>query len=219
MYIAIISDLIGSREISDRNRAQAALNRTLEACSEHFASDLAARFTITVGDEFQGLLKPSADPFHMLDWIEFHLEDMGFRSGIGLGEIATDIRTDRALGADGSAFWNARDAINSVHDHDDYGAVKTRLAGLPAELLSPANDLLAAGDAIKSGWTPLQRDTFRRLLDLGIYDHRFEQKAVAESLGITDVALYKRLRSSQMKLYLRTRNTLHRMLLLRSGEE
>lgn len=213
MYIAIISDLIGSRELADRNKAQQALHSTLEQCNENFKDELAARFTITVGDEFQGLLKPEANPFHILDWIEFHLETLNFRSGIGIGEITTDIIEDRALGADGSAFWNAREAISSVHDHNDYGAVRTRVEGISTDVDSLVNDLLAATDMIKSGWTTLQRETFRELLDLGIYDARFEQKSIAESLEISDVALYKRLRSSQMKLYLRSRGTLHRTLI------
>ena len=97
--------------------------------------------------------------------------------------------------------------------------MKTAILGLGDPLDALCNDLLATGDALKAGWTQLQRETFGTLLELGIYTDSFEQKTVAAELGITDVALYKRLKSSNMKLYLRSRGTLQAVVQATAGSQ
>ena len=205
VYIGIIGDLITSRTIADRGAAQKQLQAALEGVNTRFQAHLASRFTITLGDEFQGLLLPGAPVFLMLDLIESALYPHPCRFGIGLGPMLTPIRHELSIGADGPAFWNAREAIKSVHAQDDYGRTRTRLMGC-ADLHAPLiNSLLATTDGIKRSFSDLQWNTFFSLISEGIYSDSFDQQAAAERLGITPEALYRRLKISGIKLYLRSR--------------
>ncbi|MGA9192115.1 MAG: SatD family protein, partial [Anaerolineales bacterium] len=56
VYLAIIGDVIRSRQVADRASLQARLAHALSRLNSDEPADLAARFVLTVGDEFQGLL-------------------------------------------------------------------------------------------------------------------------------------------------------------------
>lgn len=217
-YLGIIGDLIGSRELTPRDKAQQALQAALEQANRKHQASLASRFTVTLGDEFQGLLKAGAPVFQILDEIEAALAPYPCRFGIGLGSMATPINPKLSIGADGEAYWHARDAIKSVHDSDDYGLTRTRLLGLPEALTPLANDLLALTDAVKRGFTSTQQQTFQTLLQLNIYGESFDQKAAALHMGITEAALYRRLKLSGIKSYLRSRANLQALLNREAGE-
>ena len=55
-YIAIIGDIKSSKKLSDRKAVQDKLKRVLMKVNEKYDRDIASKFTITLGDEFQGLL-------------------------------------------------------------------------------------------------------------------------------------------------------------------
>lgn len=213
LYVGVIGDLIASRKLPQRAAAQAALQAALDAVNARFAAHLAARFVITLGDEFQGLLKPSAPVFEILDVLEARLGSQPCRFGVGVGAMATPINPDMSIGADGPAFWHARDAITSVHEQHDYQQTRTRIRGLNAHDEPIINNLLALSDHIKRGWTALQRETFAHLLTLRIYTDNFDQQSAAEDMGITAVALYRRLKISGIKVYLRSRADLNTWLI------
>ncbi|HHH5066394.1 TPA: SatD family protein [Streptococcus pyogenes] len=69
------------------------------------------------------------------------------------------------------------------------------------------NSLLAAGDAIKANWRASQWEIFDTLLDLGIYEEYFDQQRLGKQLSLSSSALSKRLKSSHVKIYLRTRQS------------
>ena len=55
-YIAIIGDIKNSKKIQDRNRFQQKFKKILDQINIKYADSIASNFTITLGDEFQGLL-------------------------------------------------------------------------------------------------------------------------------------------------------------------
>ncbi|NLG57491.1 MAG: DNA-binding protein [Clostridiales bacterium] len=218
-YIGFIGDLIGSREIKSRAQAQTALQEALNQVNARYQDCIASRLVITLGDEFQGLLMPSAPFLQMLDEIEARLLPYACRFGIGLGTMATAINPEMSIGADGEAFWLARAAITSVHDSDDYGKTRTRLRGASAATEPLINDLLALSDGMKRGWARKQQQTFADLLFQGIYQEDFDQTAAAKRMGITPEALYGRLKLSGIKTYLRSRANLQRMIATQEKRE
>ena len=211
-YYAIIGDLIESRKIEKRDEAQKQLNHALQNVNRRFSAMIASKFVVTLGDEFQGLLHLKAPLFEMLDWIASDLPAYPFRVGIGFGSMETSINPEESIGADGEAFWHARAAIEFIHDNNDYGTTAIGFLGLDEMKTQTINDLLAATDLIKSNWTPLQRETFNSILSQGIYSDDFSQKKCAQNLQISEVAFYKRLKSSNIKLYLRCRSNLQNTL-------
>lgn len=207
-YFAVIGDFIDSRKIENRDLAQAKFRHALEKINRDFSKTIASKFTITLGDEFQGLLYPGAPIFKILDVIEMELLAYPFRIGIGFGSVTQPVNPNISIGADGKAYWNARSAIEFIHDKTDYGTSRTYFLGFDNTKNRLINDLLASTDLIKSKWSRIQRETFSVLLDMGIYEEDFSQKTIAQFMRISEVALYKRLKAGNIKLYLRCRKNL-----------
>ena len=211
-YIAIIGDMIDSKDIANRFEGQQQLKACLDKLNKKYQAVLASKFSITLGDEFQGLLMAEAPLFQMIDEINQSMEGINLRFGIGLGKILTDINPEVSLGADGPAYWYAREAINHIHQKNDYGNTQLAVRMDEKEGEEVINSLLAASEAIKASWRDSQKVLLQTLLELGIYEERFEQQALAQALQLNSSALSKRLKSSSIKVYLRARNTALKLL-------
>ena len=105
MYCAIIGDLVNSRTLpaSERQATQTRLKIVLHEVDEKWQTSVAARFIITLGDEFQGLLHTVSPAIEIATYILDRLYPQQVRFGIGYGELHTTINPDMALGADGPA--------------------------------------------------------------------------------------------------------------------
>ena len=186
MYLALIADVIDSKIVQERFDLQKQLEKTLQKINELFADYLASSFTLTLGDEFQ--LKPTQ-----------------LRFGIGLGEIVTDIDPLQSIGADGPAYWNARAAINLVHQKNDYGNTQIYFSSGNDSRDLVVNALIASGEAIRSSWRESQEEILLNLLKRSVYSETFSQQELAQALAINPSALSKRLKSSSIRVYLRGR--------------
>lgn len=206
MYLALIADVIDSKTVQERFDLQKQLEKTLQKINELFKDYLASSFTLTLGDEFQALLKMDAPVFQIIDTLRSELKPTQLRFGIGLGEIVTDIDPLQSIGADGPAYWNARAAINLVHQKNDYGNTQIYfLSGNDDSKDSVVNALIASGEAIRSGWRESQEEILLDLLKRYVYSESFSQQDLAQSLAINPSALSKRLKSSSIRVYLRGR--------------
>ena len=78
MYYAIIGDMVGSRTLPGRSMAQTSLRDTLAKVNDAFHADIAAKFTVTLGDEFQGLLHMGARTLSAVRMIEDAMEREGY---------------------------------------------------------------------------------------------------------------------------------------------
>jgi len=205
MYLALIADVIDSKMVQERFDLQKQLEKTLQTMNELFGEFLASNFTLTLGDEFQALLKVDAPVFQMIDTLRSELTPTQLRFGIGLGEIVTDIDPLQSIGADGPAYWNARAAINLVHQKNDYGNTQIYFSCGKEKQDFFVNALIASGEAIRSGWRGSQEEILLDLLKRCVYSENFSQQDLAQSLAINPSALSKRLKSSSIRVYLRGR--------------
>lgn len=205
MYLALIADVIDSKMVQERFDLQKQLEKTLQTMNELFGEFLASNFTLTLGDEFQGLLKVDAPVFQIIDTLRSELTPTQLRFGIGLGEIVTDIDPLQSIGADGPAYWNARAAINLVHQKNDYGNTQIYFSCGKEKQDFFVNALIASGEAIRSGWRGSQEEILLDLLKRCVYSENFSQQDLAQSLAINPSALSKRLKSSSIRVYLRGR--------------
>lgn len=71
-----------------------------------------ARFVVTIGDEFQGLLSDGRVLPDLLWDMHYEFQSRLLRVGIGFGAIDTPIGRN-AINVDGPALHNAREAINA----------------------------------------------------------------------------------------------------------
>ena len=205
MYLALIADVIDSKMVQERFNLQKQLEKTLRKMNELFGDYLASCFTLTLGDEFQALLKMDAPVFQIIDTLRSELSPTQLRFGIGLGEIVTAIDPLQSIGADGPAYWNARAAINLVHQKNDYGNTQVYFASGNDSKDLLVNALIASGEAIRSGWRGRQEEILLDLLKRSVYSETFSQQELAQSLAIQPSALSKRLKSSSIRVYLRGR--------------
>ena len=205
MYLALIADVIDSKMVQERFNMQKQLEKALRKMNELFGDYLASCFTLTLGDEFQALLKVDAPVFQIIDTLRSELIPTQLRFGIGLGEIVTAIDPLQSIGADGPAYWNARAAINLVHQKNDYGNTQIYFSSGNDSKDLLVNALIASGEAIRSGWRGSQEEILLDLLKRFVYSENFSQQDLAQSLDINPSALSKRLKSSSIRVYLRGR--------------
>ena len=122
---ALIADIIRSRDLPDRRRAQRVIHETLDRAAEGLA--LTQRPYATVGDELQAVSTTLADALALT--LRTHLllpEGLGLRFGIGVGTISEVEGVAGRLIQDGSAWWAAREAIESAHRLQDEGRAFVR---------------------------------------------------------------------------------------------
>lgn len=205
LYFALIGDLIDSKEIAERNRVQEQMRACLATINNKYDSLIVSDFSLTLGDEFQGLLALDAPLFKIIDEINLKLSPYAVRFGIGVGQIVTRIDPKQSIGADGPAYWYARAAIEHVHDRNDYGNTKLSVATADQAQMDTVNALLSSTEFIKSNWRSSQRIVFDTLLTQDIYKEQFEQGPIARHLDLNVSAFSKRLKSSGIKLYFRSR--------------
>ncbi|CAN5163545.1 SatD family protein [soil metagenome] len=108
--VAVIADLVKSREQPDRALAQARVVAALDEANREVPA--VQPFAPTVGDEFQALY--GSVPAAILSTLLLRLvlpEGLDLRFGIGVGEYRTVSGDVADVIQDGSAWWSARSAI------------------------------------------------------------------------------------------------------------
>lgn len=117
MYVAMTCDLIGSRQLHNRQEAQYHLISVLAKVNQKFKGMIQSPFAITRGDEWQGLLKYPSMYMEVIKYLEKELAPLGFYTGIGIGEISYEDPNLSVNQLDGPAFYLARDALNYAKEH------------------------------------------------------------------------------------------------------
>ncbi|MEJ2545499.1 MAG: SatD family protein [Calditrichaceae bacterium] len=109
----IISDIIGSRKLNDRERHewQLFLKSSIIQINEKFSSYIEAPFMITKGDEFQGVLKKIGSVHSIVMEFERLIFPLTMRFGVGHGVIQK-MGSKIPIEMDGPAFHRAQAALN-----------------------------------------------------------------------------------------------------------
>ena len=209
-YIAIIGDIIQSKQETKRANIQLKLEKTLKKINLEFSSDISANFGITLGDEFQGLLHNPRNVLAMLETIEMDLAPVKIRFGIGIGTITTTtIERYYPLGADGPAYHNARNMIDQLKDIEK----KKKKEQYSYLLKSNRNDFDILINALfsqlhlqKSSWTARQTEIIQ------VYHKVPNQTEVANTLGITQSTVQKGLAAAGYYYYENSLNAIQESL-------
>jgi len=112
--IAIIGDLIRSRQINDRSLFQENLKNTFQDINKKSKVSILSPFTITLGDEFQAVYKNPDRIFYDYWCIVEAIYPVKVRVALGFHELNTKINRLEAIGMDGPAFHEARDGLLSM---------------------------------------------------------------------------------------------------------
>lgn len=176
----MIGDMIDSSSLRrfERPEAQREFAELISDLNHRFRKQLLARFVITLGDEFQGLLRDGSVIPQLVRMVELY-PHRDFRLGFGFGTIDTPIPY-KAINVDGPALHNARAAIDRAKLEDRPGGVFVGFG--------PQIDRIAYGYArilrhVRERMTAQQR----RVLQLMSTELR--QNEVADQMGITKQAV------------------------------
>ncbi len=113
MTIAVIADIVASRQLADRAGAQRVIAEAVQRV-EHDLPVATAPLTAVVGDELQGEYASLTDALASLLLLRLALpDDVDCRFGIGVGDTRP-IELDGRTLPEGPAWWAARDAIEHV---------------------------------------------------------------------------------------------------------
>ena len=211
-YIAIIGDIKDSKKIADRKNVQNKLNEVLQRINKKYESEISAKFMITLGDEFQGLLFKGEKVLDIIEEIQMEMYPIRIRFGIGVGEITTDINLEMAIGADGPGYYNARTAIETIKKNEQKNTAQASDIQIEVEddkycLSDTLNTIFSLMAVIRDDWSQRQRQIIWE------YDkYKCSQAECAERLGITQSSVQRSLVKGNYYAYKNARETVSKVL-------
>lgn len=208
-YIALIGDIMNSKEISNRFDIQEKLKYVLKKVNVIYTTNIACKFIITLGDEFQGLLSCGENVLDIIEYIQQEMYPVKIRFGIGIGKISTDIDSQKALGADGPCYYKAREAIENVKKEEQKSKTHASYINIQIEndtedLSKLLNTVLSLISILKDNWTNQQRETIKTIKYCG-----GNQVKCAKKLNIAQSSVQRRLSNGNYYSYKKAIDTLN----------
>jgi hypothetical protein len=185
--IAIIGDIVASKEMEQRSVFQRKLGKVLAQTTAQ-ARQLASPYTITLGDEFQAVYRKADLLFADVFGIMADIHPVRARFAFGVGALTTRINSTQALGMDGPAFHDARAALMALKNDGRL----FRIAGQPPEAWGLARHVLNYLSHQVEGWS-----RNRLLVTAGLLRGR-PVKEIEADLQISRVAVYKNIRAAAL---------------------
>lgn len=205
VYTAVIGDIKDSKKILNRGQIQEKLNIVLKQVNEIYDTDISAKFIITLGDEFQGLLKNNRHLLDIIKYIQREMYPVLLRFGIGIGQITTDIFQEAAIGADGPAYYAAREMIEHLREQEkkmkkQAADIQISIYGTESFEITEINTILALMKLIEDGWSEKQRFTIWDMSQNG-----GSQEECARRINTTQPTIARRLAEGNYLTYERAR--------------
>ena len=180
IYIALVADVVASRGLpaAVRSRLQRRLLSAMPDFNRRWRKALAARFAVTLGDEFQCLLTSPAPIWEIAHVVRATLAEVDWVIACGRGSLTTPLTAGRtAPELDGPCFHEARSALETAKRNHrlfafgGFGAATTTL-----------NAFAGYYSALHWSWTPRQRRA-AKLLRCG------DPSSVAAALKVSQSAV------------------------------
>jgi hypothetical protein len=194
---------------------QKKLKECLDNINHAYPEAILADFMITLGDEFQGILKSPLSLFEMISRVKIEMNPVKIRFGIGIGELLTPIDRKMSIGTDGPAWWEARNMINELKGNEKglKELSDIRISGLKDQNLQSLINLnLSLCHSIENNWTKDQAEIINHIiLDHGLRTD-FVQKNIANELRISPSNLNKKLKLSLFYDYVGVKTQIAKLL-------
>jgi hypothetical protein len=201
-YLAVFGDIERSRIVGNREMTQRALKKRLDEVNYRFSQDLAVPFTISMGDEYQGLLKEPTQAISLLNALDV-AGLLSFRFGLGWGTVETGWST-RTSEMDGPCFHAARSAIERGKIEERWVTFSTAVED--EDLVNVINGVWRLVQLIRDGWTEKQHSAV--LIRRG----KHTSKATAEQMGMDKSTLSKMLKAANYKVLIEAERTLELLM-------
>jgi len=225
MYFAVIGKIISAEKMESQARyeMQYKVDEILTQINKECKNDIAYDFRLTLGDEFQGLIKNASAVLEILDKMEYLADPLNLCFGIGIGPIYSAINKKNSTRPDGPAFWNAGFAIQQLKKDKSYTRPKILFENddnehHKNEWIELINESLNLCDFIEKGWTEKQKQIIRESIFRYGYDMKVPQKELADLFKISVPAMNVHIKRSGYYNYLSLRKTISEALQKEWGE-
>jgi hypothetical protein len=204
-YAILMADIVGSESAPSIKTVHRTFNKAIDAANETYAATIASPLTITLGDEFQGLLTGLEHAWDVAAALRLRLlvADVPCRFVIGTATLETPLNTRQAWNMMGPGFSAARDKL------DDKESTNAYRFSLPDEPIveSLMNAIGGALTQTELEWTPTQLAYFAK-----VREAKRTNAEVAKSLGVTARSLYKVLHAARAEFHNRLAEVLRAAL-------
>jgi hypothetical protein len=201
-YYILMADIVGSSKVAgnklmkDFQKVVAEINLEQEAL-------LLSPLTITLGDEFQGIVKDLKTGLETIIKIEEalikHQQDFKLRYVLHYGIIETPINKEIAHGMLGTGLATARKKLEELKGKKD-NRFQIDTGNLKTDIL--LNNLLFLYQSILDSWSPKDYSL------ISTFWEKQDYKQVAEHFGKVNSLMWKRERSLKLKEYAVIKETL-----------
>lgn len=171
-YVALIGDLVGSRDMDDRSSSQEFVRRAIDEMNEELGETTVAPITLTGGDEWKTLFREPSCVVDVIDRMSDALHPIQVRWGAGRGGLDTPL-VEEVGALDGPCFHHARAAIEEASKEKGWVHVRG-FSPLHDEVLSALFSVLGA---LRTSWTDHQIEYIRAVRGR-------TQKEAARELGL-----------------------------------
>lgn len=185
IYCAIIGDIVHSRQIKNRQAFQDEFKQIISNVNEKYSQYIASNFTVTLGDEFQGLLTSTHMSYKIIKDIKKRLYPINLVFGVGIGEMYTDFSKEISIGSDGPSYHYAREMVEKAKKKKPSICYKS--GSIEDDLI---NSLIYFIEACESSRTKRQSHIVE------LYNNLDSQKEVAITLDIKQPVVSKVLKNS-----------------------
>ncbi|MEX2719975.1 MAG: SatD family protein [Candidatus Wukongarchaeota archaeon] len=188
MHLAcvITVDIKGSKKLKNRAEVQNKILNLLSSLNKEFNSFLIADFMMTLGDEFQGVLKTTSVILNIYKYVKKNLP-VGFYCGVGIGYIETSL-SEKPSEMDGSAFHHSRGALKEAKKRNIELVFKSHSGEIDFLLNSVMRLILH----VKSKWTKKQRERISFLES----EENIKLSDVAKKFQVSKQAISKMIRTA-----------------------
>jgi hypothetical protein len=189
-YLVVIGDLVDSKKLSKsvRKRTQHSLETVLKNINQESAH-IISPYTITLGDEFQGVYQKADDLFQHLWAIMAEIHPVTVRVSIGVGEITTTINNEHTLGMDGPVFHKARERIDQMKKKEHLLSISTDNMRFD-RLVNSTFRILGAN---LRGWNKNRFSILHKQ-----YEGK-DVKQIAGEVSLSEVAVYKNINAGTLQ--------------------
>lgn len=204
-FAVLMGDLVGSERARSVKTVHRTFNKAIDSANERYAETIASPLTITLGDEFQGLLRTLLNAWSVAVDLRLGLlvANVSCRFVIGTTHLETPVNPKQAWNMMGSGLAAARDKLNDKRTSNAY---RFSLPGEPIleSLLDAVGDSLTE---VELGWTATQLEYYSKVRD----GARTNAKT-ARSLGVSPRSLYKVLHAARAEFHRRQSAIIQRAL-------
>lgn len=205
MNYVLMADIVGSRDSPDSKKLAKSFSDLISNCNELYKDEMISPLTITLGDEFQGVIKNECSAYKIISWIEENKwkkdEPINLRYVLELDGIETDINKDVAYGMMGPALTNARQNLTKLKEEDEWMGIGKKIENFELKSIQLNLYLLHIRN-----WKWSDKDLIAEFL---VYQ---DYKVVAENLNKNTSLMWKRHKSLEIDKYFKLKRSLELLL-------